>query len=126
MVKAAGNHLAFPFRVSSNGSIEHVSSPEEHVKQELIQLVLTDIGERLFLPDFGGGARSLVFQNIDEEISSITKSTLVHALTRWLGHRIIIEDLTISVQESFRIDIKYRLAGTDDSRDIMFQQVDKG
>jgi phage baseplate assembly protein W len=125
MVKPAGNHLAFPFRVSSNGSIEHVSNLEEHVRQELIQLVLTDIGERLFLPDFGGGARSLVFKNMDDEISSITKSTLAHALTLWLGHRIVIEDLTISVQESVRIDIKYRLAGTDDSRDIMFQQMDK-
>jgi uncharacterized protein len=125
MVKAAGNHLAFPFRVSSNGSMEQVSNPEEHVKQELIQLVLTDIGERLFLPDFGGGARSLVFENLNDEISSITKSTLAHALNRWLGHRIVIEDLSISVEERVTIEIKYRMAGTEDSRDIMFQQVDK-
>lgn len=126
MVNAAGNHIAFPFRVSSNGSIEHVSIPEEHTKQEIIQLILTDIGERLFLPDFGGGARSLVFQNIGEEISSIIKSTLVHALVLWLGHRIVIEDLTIRVQERVNIVIKYRIAGTDDLRDIIFQQVDKG
>jgi hypothetical protein len=125
MVKTAGNHLAFPFHVSANGSMEQVSTPEEHVKQELIQLVLTDIGERLFLPDFGGGARSLVFMNLNDETSSITKSTLSHALSRWLGQRIVIENLTISTEEKVTIEIKYRMAGTDDSRDIMFQQVDR-
>lgn len=126
MVKESGNHLAFPFRISANGSMQQTSSLEEHVKQELIQLVLTDIGERLFLPEFGGGARGLLFKNIDEATSSIVKSTLVESISKWLGHRITIVDLKITAEEEkLNIDISYRLAGTEDTRTLMFQHVGK-
>lgn len=104
--------------------MSQVSLPEEHVKQELIQLLLTDIGERLFLPEFGGGARGFVFKNVDDELSSLSKSTLTQALSKWLGHRLIIEDLKIiNEDEKLNIAIKYHLSGTDESMDIMFQHI---
>jgi uncharacterized protein len=121
MVNESGSHLAFPFRVSQKGSIEQVSSVEEHIKQELIQLVLVDIGERLFLPEFGGGARGFVFKNIDDSTSSIAKSTLMQAISKWLGHRLIIDDLDVTAEEEkLNIAIKYHMAGTEDTREIIF------
>lgn len=126
MVRQSGNHLAFPFRVSTNGSMEKVTTVDEHVRQELIQLVLTDIGERLFLPEFGGGARGLLFKNIDEATSNVVKSTLVQSISKWLGHRIIVDELEItSEEEKLNIDIKYRLAGTEDIRELIFQHIGK-
>jgi Bacteriophage baseplate protein W len=122
MVNESGSHLAFPFRVSQKGSMEQISSVEEHIKQELIQLVLTDLGERLFLPEFGGRARGFIFKNVDAATSSIAKSTLMQAISKWLGHRLIIEDLEVAVEEEkLNIGIKYRVAGTEDTREIMFQ-----
>jgi Bacteriophage baseplate protein W len=124
MVRESGNHLAFPFHISSNGSMNQVSAVEEHVKHELIQLVLTDIGERLFLPEFGGGARGLLFKNIDEATSSIVKSTLVESISKWLGHRITIVDLKVTAEEErLNIEISYRLVGTEDIRTLLFQHV---
>jgi phage baseplate assembly protein W len=126
MVKPAGNHLAFPFRISPNGSMEHVFVPDDHVKQELMQLLLTDGGERLFLPEFGGGVRSFVFKNINDELSSISKSALTQALSKWLGHRLIIEELKIfTEEEKLNIAIKYRLSGAEETRDIMFRHIGK-
>ncbi len=127
MVSGSGSHLAFPFRISQKGCIEQVSSVEEHVKQELIQLVLTDNGERLFLPEFGGGARAFVFKNVDAATSSIAKSALMQAISKWLGHRLVIEDLEVSaVQEgqgeNLNIIINYHIAGTEDTREVMFQR----
>jgi len=127
VVRESGSHIAFPFRVSQKGSIEQISSVEEHIKQELIQLVLTDIGERLFLPEFGGGARGFVFKNVDAATSSIAKSTLMQAISKWLGHRSVIEDLEVTAAEEgkgeeLNIAIKYRIAGTEDTREIMFQR----
>ncbi len=83
-----GRHLAFPFRIGRDGRTAQIASLEEHVRDELVQLVLTNLGERLFLPEFGGGARRLVFENIDEPLMGVTKAALTDAVTRWLGQRI--------------------------------------
>ena len=55
-----GLHLAFPFRIGNNGRAAQVTTLEEHVRDELVQLILTNPAERLFLPEFGGGARRCI------------------------------------------------------------------
>ncbi len=118
-----GNHLSFPFRIEKDGLTAQVSTLEEHVKEELIQLILTNPGERLFLPEFGGGVRRLVFENIDEATGGIVKATITQAISRWLGHRITLEDLSVVTQnEKIEVEIKYRLAGTEDARVMRFER----
>ena len=118
-----GRHLSFPFRLGNDGRTAQVSSLEEHVRDELIQLILTNFGERIFLPEFGGGVRRLVFENIDETTAGLTKAMLTQAISRWLGHRITLEDLTVIVEnEKIEVEIKYRIAGADDSRIMKFQR----
>ena len=123
MTEEYGSHLSFPFRVGKDGRTAWVISLEEHVRDELIQLILTNPGERLFLPEFGGGARRLVFENIDEAVAGLTKATLTRAISKWLGHRITLEDLNVTVEnETIEVDIKYRIAGTEDTRILRFQR----
>ena len=50
----SGRHLAFPFRIAPDGRTATPASLDEHIKGEIIQLLLTAPGERLFLPAFGG------------------------------------------------------------------------
>ena len=123
MTDEYGKHLAFPFRIGSDGRTEQVSTVEDHVRDELIQLILTNLGERLFLPEFGGGVRRLVFEGINDETASMTKAMLTQAITRWLGHRITLEDLQVSAEnETIEVEIKYRIAGTEDTRVMRFQR----
>lgn len=118
-----GRHLSFPFRIGNDGRTAQISSLEEHVRDELVQLILTNPGERLFLPEFGGGVRRFVFENVDEVTAGMTKSMLTQAISRWLGHRIALEDLTAIVEnERIEVEIKYRIAGTEDSRIMRFQR----
>jgi phage baseplate assembly protein W len=118
-----GKHLSFPFRIGSDGRTSQVSSLEEHVKEELIQLLLTNPGERLFLPTFGGGVRRMVFEGTYETTAGLTKATLTQAISRWLGHRITLEDLLVTIEnETIAVEIKYRSAGTEDSRVLRFQR----
>lgn len=118
-----GRHLSFPFRISSDGRTAQVRSQEDHVRDELIQLILTNPGERLFIPEFGGGARRLVFENIGGIEAGIIKAKMAHAIAEWLGERLNIEDLSVSVVNG-RIDIEitYRITGTDDIRVVRFQR----
>jgi len=118
-----GNHLSFPFRIGSDGRSSQVSSLDEHVKEELIQLILTNPGERLFLPEFGGGVRRMVFEGAYESTAAVTKATLTQAISNWLGHRIELEDLNVTVEnETITVEIKYGIAGTGESRVIKFQR----
>ena len=59
---ANGRHLAFPFRIGTDGRTAAPASDTDHVRDELLQLLLTSPGERLFLPEFGAGVRKLVFE----------------------------------------------------------------
>ncbi len=118
-----GNHLAFPFRIGSDGRTAQVSSLADHVKDELIQLLLTNPGERLFLPEFGAGVRRMVFEGAYESTAAITKAAITQAISDWLGHRITLENLEVTVEnETIEVEIKYRIAGSDDSRIIKFQR----
>lgn len=116
-------HLSFPFRIASNGRSAQVSSLEAHVRDELIQLILTNPGERAFLPEFGGGVRRLVFENASETIAGVTKARITQAISRWLGQRVTLEDLQVTIDNStLEIQIQYRIAGTKDSRIMKFQR----
>ena len=115
-------HLAFPFRIGADGRTARVTSLEAHIRDELIQLLLTDPGERLFLPEFGGGLRRLVFEPLDEATRGVTKARVTQAITTWLGHRVTLEDLVIEARDTtLDVRIQYRIAGTEDSRVLTFQ-----
>lgn len=123
MTAPDGRHLSFPFRVGSDGRTAGVGTLEEHVGDELIQLILTNPGERAFLPEFGGGARRLVFEGAGYATVTMAKAMLSQALTRWLGHRITVEELVVEAQnETIAVDLKYRIAGTPDSRRLRFER----
>src|ERR1041385_3989059 len=112
-----GSHLSYPFRIGNDGRAAQVTTLEEHVRDELIQLILTNPGERLFLPEFGGGVRRLVFENIDDTTGSMVKAMLTRAISRWLPNRVTLEELTVDVDnETISVDIKYRIAGPEKRR----------
>ncbi len=118
-----GKHLSFPFRVGSDGWMTTVKTLDEHVRDELVQLILTNQGERPFLVDFGGGVRRLVFESADETTGAIAKANITEAINRWLGHRVTLEYINVEIKDStISVDIRYRLAGTNDLRVLRFQR----
>ena len=123
MALSAGRHLAFPFRIGPDGRTAAPASDGDHVRDEVLQLMLTNPGERPFLPEFGGGARKLVFEPTSDVLAGVTKARVTQALSRWLGHRLTVEQLEVRFEgELIEIDITYRRAGTDDSRVLRFQR----
>lgn len=120
----AGRHLSFPFRVGNDGRAVQISTLEEHVRDEIVQLLLTNPAERLFLPEFGGGVRRLVFEGADEATTgAMAKALITQNIRRWLGHRVTLEGLEVKVEnETIEVEIIYRIAGTEDKRVLRFQR----
>jgi phage baseplate assembly protein W len=118
-----GPHLSFPFRIAADGRTAQVQTLEEHVRDELIQLILTNLGERVDLPELGGGVRRLVFEGAGLTTSAMAKAMLSLALSRWLAQRVTVEQLDVTgVSETLTVNLVYRVAGAPDPRLIRFQR----
>jgi len=120
-----GRHLAFPFRIGSDGRTAAPGSDAEHVRDELLQLLLTSPGERLFLPELGGGVRKLVFEPSSDALRGVAKARITNALSRWLGHRLTVELIDVIWDDPvalMEVTVKYRPAGSADSRVVKLQR----
>jgi len=118
-----GRHLAFPFRSGQDGRTAAPRSVEDHIRDEDVQLLHTNPGERPFLPEFGGGVRKLIFEPASDVLRGMTKARITQALQRWLGQRLTLEHLEVTfIDSTIEVEIKYRPAGSDDSRVVKFQR----
>jgi hypothetical protein len=119
----AGRHLGFPFRIGSDGRSAAPMTLDEHVRGEIVQLLLTAPGERPFLPSFGAGLKRLVFERNDPVSAALAKATVSQALSRWLAARISVEALDVQATDSLlQVDLTYKVLATGEVRAISLRQ----
>lgn len=118
-----GRHLAFPFHIGADGRTATPADLSDHVRGEIIQLLLTAPGERPFLPGFGAGLRRLVFERNDDASAGITKALLSQNLARWLGQRVAVEALDVGADDAtLSVDLRYRIIATGEVKQVRFQR----
>ncbi len=118
----SGRHLAFPFRIGVDGRSVAPATLDEHIRGEILQLLLTNNGERPFLPSFGGNLRRLVFQGNDDITAGLAKSNISQALSYWLGHRVKVLSLNIeNLDAVLAIDLSYEVIDTGEQRRVRFE-----
>lgn len=125
---SSGRHLAFPFHIGTDGRTAAPPHDDAHVREEVLQLLLTSPAERLFLPEFGGGVRRLVFEPASETLRGVVKARITNALTRWLGHRLTVELVDVAWIEAgatLEVTVKYVPAGGADARILRFQRTSR-
>jgi uncharacterized protein len=122
-MSSAGQHLAFPFRIGNDGRTVTADTLAAQMLQELEQLVLTNPGERLFLPAFGGGATRLLFEAADANTASVAQATLTNAIRTWLAGRVDLQNVTVTASGSaINITIVYQVAGSNSTVQAVFQR----
>jgi phage baseplate assembly protein W len=114
--------LAFPLRFDARGRTAG-SALDDHVREMIEQLVLTDPGERVNRPEFGGGALQLVFAPNSPELAATVQFTLQAALQMWLGDVIDVHDLAVQAEDStLRITISYVVRATGQPQNASFSR----
>ena len=58
-----------------------------HVEQLMMQVLLTNPGERINRPDFGCGLRRMVFAPNSDVSANLVQITVLQALEKWLSTR---------------------------------------
>lgn len=99
--------LAFPFHIDERGGVA-VATGDENIRSKVLQVLLTALGERVNLPDFGCGLRDLLFDPNNEILAAVTEFTVTKALERWLGDEILVERVDVTNEgEQAQIEVVY-------------------
>lgn len=119
----SGRHMAFPFHIGKDGRTVTPTSLDRHVHGEIVQLLLTNPGERPFLPTFGGGLRRLVFEGNNEATAGLAKAAISQALAYWLQERVEITALQVNPENAMlQVDLAYRIVATGEEKYLRFQR----
>jgi phage baseplate assembly protein W len=118
----SGRHLRFPFRLGTDGRPEVPVDLADHVRSEVIQLLLTDPGERDFQPGFGGGLKRLVFEANDDVTAALARARIIKGLNYWLGERLEVKQVETRAEGSvLSVDLVYQLRAGGESQRLTFQ-----
>ena len=118
----SGRHLKFPFTIGDDGRAQNPTDLAEHVKGEVMQLLLTDPGERPFQPRFGGGLKRLVFEANSDVTAGLARARLTKALSFYLGERLVVRELlTEATDTTLSVELVYELASTSETRRLRFE-----
>jgi phage baseplate assembly protein W len=88
--------FAFPFRIDSVSQQAATAAYADHVQQMVRQLLLTTPGERVNLPQFGCGLRTLVFGPSSEALEATVKLRVIQGLSQWLNGVVTVGDVLVA------------------------------
>ena len=87
--------FAFPFRIDPISQQTGQAAYAPHVDQMIRQVLLTNPGERVGLPQFGCGLRSLVFAPDSDALAATVKLQVIQGLSRWLAGVVDVVDVVV-------------------------------
>jgi phage baseplate assembly protein W len=115
--------VSLPFNGPS-GPFNKTYSTKEQIKSNLINLLLTNKGERVFNPEFGADIRRVLFEGITEDTSALIQN-LITTNVNYFIPEINVVDVVVEPNEdnnSYNIILKYSLiiSGTADQITVQF------
>ena len=92
-----------------------VSKDASAIKQSIVNLLLTNKGERLFQPEYGSDIRSQLFEPLDYATAASIKSSILYSLSTF-EPRINVLNINIFLNyadNGFNVDMTYKINGVD-------------
>lgn len=65
------------------------------IKSDLLILLLTNPGERVFLPDYGTPLKRLIFEQNDSILEQEVKNTIINSINKW-EPRITVQSIEVA------------------------------
>ena len=107
--------ISLNFGKSINGYFS-TSADKKLVKENMQQILLTNPGERVMLPDFGVGLRRYLFEMNDEQLATVIREKIVTQIAKYEPLASIIDIQFKQQDNEMRIRITYRL------KDVTYEQ----
>jgi len=108
------NSVRYPFAVDQSlGTLMEEKVYSQHVKQMMMQVLMTNPGERINRPDFGCGLRRMVFAPNSDASANLLQVIVMQALDKWLGDLIETFEVKVtSINERLEVSIVYMIKVT--------------
>jgi phage baseplate assembly protein W len=119
-----GLGVSLPFNGPS-GPFNSTYSTKTQIKSNLINLLLTNKGERVFNPEFGANLKTILFEGITEDTSELIKELINFNVSIFVPE-VQISDILVSPaleynNNSVSITIKYKLRISQDADQVTVQ-----
>lgn len=114
--------ISLPFNGPS-GPFNKTYSTKEQIKSNLINLILTDTGERVFNPEFGIGLKNVLFEGITDDTSMII-ANLISSKVNYYIPQIQISEVIVNPNpdnNSISVTVNYKILTSDTSDQITVQ-----
>jgi len=86
----------YPIVKTPQGLLSPVKNYEA-IKADLLQLLLTNPGERVMIPDFGTPLRTLIFEQNTTTLAENARTMIIEAIRNW-EPRIAVQNITVRNQ----------------------------
>jgi Bacteriophage baseplate protein W len=120
----AQRFLDYPYTAGSTGAPK-TTTPDDHLRDLILQVLFTNPGERVNLPEFGVGLGQLVFAPNSDTLRTSAQFLISTGLQRWLGDRINVSQVLVSSEldeeQTVNIEIIYTLNATQQRQSIQVQ-----
>jgi len=116
--------LRYPYGVSSLGT-PNLTNPDDHLRDLILQVLFTNPGERVNLPEFGCGVQQLIFAPNSDTLRTSTQFLIFNSLQRWLGDRIDLGQVSVTSEpggeEAVTIEVVYVIKATQQRQSLQVQ-----
>jgi len=105
-----GRGMAFPPRLGPDGRFAWSEGPDS-VRESIRVILLTELGERVMLPDFGAGLRRYLFEPNTTPVHRLIEEAITSSLERW-ERRVELQSVDVepdpaNPEVAFRFDPLY-------------------
>lgn len=112
----------FPLHFDGRGQTA-TTGYDEHVRDMIEQLLLTNVGERVNRPTFGGGVLGLLFAPGSPELAAAVELGLRAAVQQWLGDVVDVIGLDVTSEDSrLIVAVEYTVRRTGERRRDVFER----
>jgi len=113
----AESAIVWPFKFNATGLVEHTSDQRKIWRDRIILVILTSLGERVMLPNYGTLVPKAVFEN-EQSALEMCRTTISEAFSKWFP-TLMFNDLTAVLDNNtgyFDLEIYYAdVTGVQDS-----------
>ncbi len=116
-------NIDFPFKDSKKGFYLKLNQTDrDAIKADLLHLLLTNKGERLYLPDFGSDLQKYIFEPNDSITHEEIRDSLNESISLYIPNLIVnsIEFRNDTIEEAIIVELSYSVTdGTFSSTDTL-------
>lgn len=115
-----GTGLSFPLQTNVQGGLK-LSAEAQKVKESIWLILRTDLGERVYRPDFGCRLSELAFAPLNNDTLLKIRLYVLEALQTW-EPRIEVDEVRTAPNTAGRVDIvvNYRLKSRPDLYNLVY------